>query len=649
MSKIDIGYRILISNYGYYGSIGIPYVIYAIKTQDLLIQKKERIDYLSQQLNLPEIECGGTNSAIIDQIEHLIIQFHNKICNVELQCLHSYINLKKLRRIDHENSIILPILNRVVTDKILDHVINLINNDENEIIPKYLVEEVLERTPDSMISKILVILRNNNISYYDVEDDSRLLALGEGRLSIVIRKRLENKNIVFLKFPYPLLDSDEIKVDDWRKFNLDGYIQEEHLDTILKMLKKDWSEFRELVDCGNIPKYLVTGTNGKTSTTRILAHILRSVRNQTIGITTTSGIFVDGLEPEYGDFTGPWSARNILLKPIDIGVFEVARGGLIREGVIFNEVETSIITNVAADHIGLRGIESVDQMLELKSLVYLAATKSIVINVDEKILYDFLLKIKKEEFKLKSGVEIWGVSSDKERLLHFENGLLIENGLIILMDQKSRIITWTEIGKLSDLPVSNFGLISFMNINATVALAGAISNGISASDAFHSLRTFDPSIENIPGRGNFFKKFNRWFMLDYGHNPHALKEMKITIENIIRKHPINKVIFLSLTAGDRRKEDITDYGKLLSRFPVDEVILKDMWVDQRGREIGEVGKLIEKVMGSEGFKGAIHQIPDPITAINFSLGLSRENDLVYLCAEKAEIMMKLINEFKFRA
>ncbi len=559
MSKIEIGYRILISNYGYYGSIGIPYVMYAIKTQDLLLTKKERINSLSRELNISEIVCEGTNSGIIDQLEHLIMQVHNKFTQGDLKCLHSFIHSKKLRRMDHEDSIILPIMNRVVSNKILDHVINLINKDEREITPNYLAEEIQERTPDSMVSKILQILEMKSISYYDVEDDSRLIALGEGRASIIIRKRLNNRTVEFLKYPYPILDIDEINDNKWMKFDLGEYIEEENHETLLQILKKEWFEFSELIDYGNIPKFLITGTNGKTSTTRILAHILRSVRNNTLGITTTSGIFVDGLKPEYGDFTGPWSARNILLKPIDIGVFEVARGGLIREGVIFDKVESSVVTNVAEDHIGLRGIESVDQMLEVKSLVYRAATKSIVINADEKVLYDLFIKMKKMEFELKQGVEIWGLTFDKERLSQFDNGLLVENGNILLKNTKKERISWTHIGELQDLAVSNFGLISFLNINAITALTAAISTGINPSEAFFALKTFETSVDNIPGRGNFFRKYNRWFMLDYGHNPHAMKEMRKTIENILTKYSINRVIFLALTAADRRNEDLEEY------------------------------------------------------------------------------------------
>ncbi|MHA2278048.1 MAG: Mur ligase family protein, partial [Candidatus Kariarchaeaceae archaeon] len=498
MNKIELGYRILISNYGYYGSIGRPYVMYAIKTRDLLVQKKDRINYLLQELNVSNIVCDGSNSGIIDQLEHMIIQVHNNISDVELKCLHPFINLNKLRRMDHEDSIILPIVNRVVTNKILEHVLNLINTDSNEFMPKYLVEEILDRTPDSMISKMLKILGKLNVPYYDVEDDSRLIALGEGRASIVIKKRLDQKIAKYLNYPYPLLDIDEITDDKWLNFDLTRYIDEENLETLSRMLKKDWQEFRELVDHGSIPKYLVTGTNGKTSTTRILAHILRSVRNKTIGITTTSGIFIDGLEPEYGDFTGPWSARNTLLKPIDIGVFEVARGGLIREGVIFNNVECAIIINVAADHIGLRGIDSVEKMLKVKSLVYHSAVKGIVINADDPQLYHIFKKMKKYQFKLKPHVKIWGVSSNKERLIEFEYGLLIEDGKILLMDKDLNQIQWTTIGLLKELLVSYNGLISFMNINATLALAAAISVGIDANLAFQNLKTFSSDIENIP-------------------------------------------------------------------------------------------------------------------------------------------------------
>ena len=142
---------------------------------------------------------------------------------------------------------------------------------------------------------------------------------------MLFRSRTVQGFVKFLKYPFPFLDIDEIEEHQWMRFNLEGNLNEENQDVLLKILEKDWPEFKELVTHGSIPKYLVTGTNGKTSTTRILAHILRSTQNKTLGITSTSGIFVDGLEPEFGDFTGPWSARNLLLKPIDVGVFEIGR------------------------------------------------------------------------------------------------------------------------------------------------------------------------------------------------------------------------------------------------------------------------------------------------------------------------------------
>lgn len=649
MSKIEIGYRILISNYGYYGNIGRPYVIYGIKTLDLLIQKKNRIEHLFQELKVSEIICKGSGSGIIDQLEHIIIQAHNKISKVKLKCLHPFINLQKLRRMDHDDSIVLPIINRVVTSEILDHVIDLINDETIEIYPEHLITEIQERISDTMISKILKILGSKNVSFYDTEDDSRLLALGEGRNSIVIKKRLDQKFIKFLKSPYPLLDIDEIDESKWGKFDLTSYLDEDNLEILSKMLAKNWSEFRDLISHGSIPKYLITGTNGKTSTTRILSHILRSVRKKTIGITTTSGIFVDGLEPEFGDFTGPWSARNMLLKPIDIGVFEVARGGLIREGVIFDKVECAIITNVAADHIGMRGIDTTEKMLKVKTLVYHSATRSIVMNADDPLLFQLFKKINKYQFKLKPNIAIWGVSSDRQRLSEFDFGLLIEDDLILLMKKSGDQIRWEEIGKLSELLVSDHGIISFMNINATLALAATISVDIEPNLAFQSLRELKSDIDHMPGRGNLFNKANRWFMLDYGHNPHALEQIKITIENIKSKYNVNKVVFLALTAGDRRDEDLIEYGKILSKFPIEEVIFKDMWIDRRGRKEGEIGIFVEEIMKKEGFTGKIFQKPDPEEAITLAISRSNEGDLVYLCAEKSEIMMKLISEYKFES
>lgn len=642
MISLRTGYRILITQYGYYGSISQPYVMYEIIERDGKLSDLETLVDTSLESYSYSQTCNLDHLNVIEKLEHLIIAIQNKFIHNPLICLHDHLSRGLIRRIPEKLCLLLPLLGRVLTGEVVDFTLESIQNGDIPILDQEFQQNLLDRLSDDFVSKIVEILNLRKLPIHDIEDDSRLIALGEGPNCIVIQKTLQNQKLRWIKYPFPELDLDEI--DHFQIHELDvSNLTELNLHDLESSLSESWQEFSNLLEFGKVPKHLISGTNGKTTTARMIAHIIRNYSQKKMGLTSTSGIFIDDEEPDYGDFTGPWSARQLLLHPVEEVVLETARGGLIREGVIFEEVETATLTNVAADHIGLRDITTIEQMGDLKSLIFQAATKAVVLNIHEPILMGIFEKIKTGKLKLHSTCKIWGISSDNNLNPEIHNYVYLDrDSIYVQIDGEPE-----KIGSIDEFPFSDYGIISFMNINALSALAATIGYGIPTNKAYNALLSFAADATQSAGRGNFIKQSDRYFMLDYGHNPHALIQIKQTIENIQSKYPIKRTIFLALTAGDRRDEDLAEYGRILSTFPIDIVVFKDLWVDLRGKASGEVGAFVAQTMTKNGYTGTIYQKPFPIDAIQFCLDISESGDLLYLCAEKAQIMIQMIQDTDF--
>ncbi|MHA2503765.1 MAG: Mur ligase family protein [Candidatus Kariarchaeaceae archaeon] len=621
---IDIGYRVLIEHFGYYGSPGYPYVIYEIEGDP-------------ESVKIPPSSSTCAEKGKIAGLEHLILKVMNNYLRTELSCLHDDIASGKLRRLPRY-CIILPITNRVLNAAMVDLVLESINKGSDIDLNNDLLRDMVKKRQHSpLLTQILQHFKKHGVLNQDTEDDSRLLAIGEGQYGIVIQRQLKDNKLRYLEPPYPLLDLDEIDPEMWKSVDLNFLLGVSSSSFDDAMSKWPLPQLYSAI----VPKHLITGTNGKTTTSRILAHILRIGNSHRMGMTSTSGIYIDGEEPEEGDFTGPWSARNLLLKDIDEAVLETARGGLIREGVIFPEVETATVTNVAADHLGLRDIDTVEQMTALKSLVYQAATKAIIINVDEQMIWDnFERKLKHSSRK---GLVYWAVGTDLDRLQKFTHYIHLKGTKVILNILQKEIV----LGSINEFGFSQNGLITFLNTNAMVALAMAIGSGMKPQVAWDALLSFEATVGGAPGRGNYFIYAKRSFMIDYGHNPHAILQIEKTIRNIMERDQPKRVIYLPLVAGDRRDRDLRDYAHMIAKFPVDIMVFKDLWVDTRGNDPGVVGKKMENWVRELNEYVEIHQVADPLQSVVKALELSREGDLVYICIEKAIVTYETIMNFDY--
>ncbi len=314
-----------------------------------------------------------------------------------------------------------------------------------------------------------------------------------------------------MTYPFPVLDLDEIENGEGKQFERlevpkDISDADDMPIALQNYLEKTSPVFSTLLNSKPIPKHLITGTNGKTTTARLVAHIIREVEGKKIGLTSTSGIYIDGHCPQLGDFTGPWPLRNTLLYPIGVGVFEVAKRGLIREGVIFYKTESATITNVTADHLGLRDIHSVEEMAEVKKLILYPASKSITLNLDNEHTSRMLQESIDSKLKFPYSPRVFAFTEQKERIVLHENVVYLDSGKIMLKQgEETKVLL-----HVKELKYALEGAITYLVSNILTALATAIGIGISPDVAAETVKTFS----NTLGRETLVKHNNRTFVID---------------------------------------------------------------------------------------------------------------------------------------
>jgi cyanophycin synthetase len=333
---------------------------------------------------------------------------------------------------------------------------------------------------------------------------------------------------------------------------------------------------------GRIPIIAVTGTNGKTTTTRLLARMVQDAGFST-GFTTTDGIYINDELIDTGDCSGPASAQLILKdRAVEFAVLECARGGLLRSGLGFDQCDTAIVTNVAEDHLGLDGIDTLDKLARVKSVLpeTVKSEGYAILNADDDLVYAM-----KDNVSCK--VALFSLHANNIRVeRHCAHGglaAIYENGYILLR-QGNHIIPVEEV---SNIPLTFGGKAEFNVANVLSACLAAYTNGISLATVRQTLRTFAPTNENTPGRVNMFD-FNQFkIIVDYGHNPHAVRAMGQFVKNMDASVRIGIVTGV----GDRRDEDIISLGEEAARV-FDELIIR-FDDDLRGRSQEEIDRLLQ--------------------------------------------------------
>lgn len=334
---------------------------------------------------------------------------------------------------------------------------------------------------------------------------------------------------------------------------------------------------------GRIPIIAITGTNGKTTTSRLVANMVQQSGFVT-GFTTTDGIYIDNELVYKGDCSGPWSAQFVLRDPsVEFAVFETARGGILRSGLAFDQCDCAIVTNVAEDHLGVDGVDSIEKLAKVKSVVPEAVCKTgyAVLNADDDLVYAM-------KDKVKGKVALFSMYSDSIRIEdHCNKGglaAIYENGFLLLRVGNHII----PIEEAKNIPITFGGKAEFNIANVLAATLAAYTNRIKLSTIRQALRSFTPSHETTPGRVNIFDFGDFNVLVDYAHNPHGVR----ALGKFVRFIDAKKRVGIITGVGDRRDEDIIAMGEEAARI-FDEVIIRHD-ADMRGRSIEEVEDLITK-------------------------------------------------------
>ena len=389
-----------------------------------------------------------------------------------------------------------------------------------------------------------------------------------------------------------------------------------------------------------VPIAALTGTNGKTTTARMLAHITK-MAGYTPGLTTTDGVYIDGQRTVSGDMTGPVSARIVLADPqIDIAVLETARGGLLRAGMGVNEVNVGAVLNVQPDHLGLKGIETLEQLAEVKRIVVEVASDCAVLNADDALVAKMsgyteakhicYVTLNPQHALVREHVRAGG------RACALEAGV---NGQMITLYEKGAHIPllWTHL-----IPATLEGRAIHNVQNAMFAAAMAFALGVKLEAIRQGLRTFDSTFFQAPGRMNVFNEHPFKVLFDYGHNAHAVDAMAGLAQ---RLEVQGKRIVVLAGPGDRRDEDLIAIARAVAGRFDHYICRRDD--NLRERKPDDVPRIQAAALVAAGVaRETISVIPDEQDAINAALEMGQPGDLLLIFADALVRSWKQIIKFK---
>jgi len=332
---------------------------------------------------------------------------------------------------------------------------------------------------------------------------------------------------------------------------------------------------------GTIPIIAVTGTNGKTTTTRLISHIAKKVGHK-VGYTTTDGVYLDGEKVVTGDCSGPSSAQFVLRDPlVDFAVLECARGGILRAGLGFPFCHVAVVTNVAEDHLGLGGIDTIEKLARVKAVVpeTVLPTGYAILNADDDLVYAM-------KDRVRSKVALFTLYENNIRVKrHCQQGglaAIYSHGYIVIQQGSKKI----KIDKVGNIPVTFGGKAEFNVANVLGATLAAYVSNFNLDDIRSGLQSFIPSAEITPGRMNMFTFTDFTVMVDYAHNPHGIN----AVGKFIRSVKGSPKIGVIAGVGDRRDADLVAVGEESAKI-FDEIIIR-LDKDLRGRCAEEIFRLV---------------------------------------------------------
>jgi len=380
---------------------------------------------------------------------------------------------------------------------------------------------------------------------------------------------------------------------------------------------------------GRIPTIAVTGTNGKTTTTLLIAHAVR-LAGKVTGVTTTEGVFIDGKQVAKGDCTGYWSARTVLGSPdVEFAVLETARGGILKRGLAFDRCDVGIVLNIAADHLGLDGVDTVEDLAQVKAVVATSASKAVVLNAEDPLCVAMGRRAKPD-------AEIVYFSMDPDNpvfLSHLEEGgrgVYLQDNAVVVADGNLH----QELVRVESMPVAFGGRARFNIANSLAAAAALMASGFSNLQIATGLSTFVSNGRTNPLRTNMFDIRGVTVIVDYAHNPAAYRAMAEMARALLP----GQLVGIVTAPGDRRDEDLRDVGRVCGAG-FDELVVYES--QSRGRAVGEaVDLILEGASESAGISDTLHRVIEVGEAIRHGLSLCQPGDvLVFACGSSLQVFV----------
>lgn len=376
-------------------------------------------------------------------------------------------------------------------------------------------------------------------------------------------------------------------------------------------------------DDGRVPVVAVTGTNGKTTVTRLIAHLF-ATSGLRVGMTNTDGVYVEGRQTDSGDCSGPKSARNVLLHPdVDAAVFETARGGILREGLGFDRCLVAVVTNLGAgDHLGMNYINTVEELAQLKRVVVqnVAPEGYAVLNAADAIVAAMASVCAGEViyFAIDRHHPVMATHrAQGKRIVYVEGDCLIAAQGV-----------WRESVNLRDVPITRNGAIGFQVENVMASMAAAWGAGLGWDAIRRGLGSFATDVENAPGRFNVMDYRGATVIADYGHNADAMRALVAAVQAM----PAKRRMVVISGAGDRRDDDIREQTAILGEAFDDVILFEDAC--QRGRADGEVMALLRQGLAGAKRVHRVEEIRGEFLAIDTALSRLQPGDLCLILVDQ---------------
>ncbi len=388
-------------------------------------------------------------------------------------------------------------------------------------------------------------------------------------------------------------------------------------------------------DKGRIPIVAITGTNGKTTTTRLIAHMAK-MSGYRVGYTTSDGVYIKNRLLMKGDCTGPLSTEFVLRDPtVNFAVLECARGGILRAGLAFSNCDIGIVTNVAGDHLGLKGIHTIEQLAQVKGVIPETVLPEgyAILNADDDLVYEM-----RKGLDCRIALFSMDENNPRIRALQRKGGItaVYENGYVTLCRG-----TWKmRIMKAENIPLTFGGKAKFMIQNVLPAIIACNVKNISIEDMKAGLETFLPSSSQTPGRLNLFKFEKFQILLDYAHNPSGMRALQKFTDEIDAPHKLGIVAGI----GDRRVEDNNEMGSIAAEMFDEIIIRQDKHL--RGKSEEELIKMLKDGIASKNKDIKTTVIPSEKEAIYHAMRNVPDGALIVLCSDVVSEALELVENLK---